>query len=299
MIYDLRHMTSDANRGRADSSRHSAFTLIELLVVIAIIAILAAILLPALAKAKEKAKQTYCLNNMKQLQIAYVMYTSDHDDYLPVNIPGGSPFNWSMNFAQINAVPNPGITQGVLYQYNQNYKIYACPSNTKTIPPDNVLAARQFYADPSINSSSQLPEIRTCSIELSMGGNDTSKTELGPWTFSSGGITWKTYNKMNQVQNVSKKIVFAQESQFTLQDETFAIYPLVTSNPINVWFNFPANRHNGGENFSFADGHVEYHKWHSPDVAAHQDGNGGGAATPATAPYNDLYWLEDGGGQYP
>ena len=51
---------------------------------------------------------------------------------------------------------------------------------------------------------------------------------------------------------------------------------MVSSSPINVWFNIPGNRHNGGENLSFADGHVEYHKWKSPDVTTFQDGNGGG-----------------------
>jgi prepilin-type N-terminal cleavage/methylation domain-containing protein/prepilin-type processing-associated H-X9-DG protein len=288
------------NRGARARSR--AFTLIELLVVIAIIAILAALLLPVLSKAKDKAKQIQCLNNMKQLQICYVMYFHDNNDLLPLNFVGGSPYNWTTNFAQLNPVPSEGIIGGELYQYNLSYKIYACPANTATVQPPlsgtDVLLARAFYHDPSINANSQLPEIRTCSIDISMGCN-TAKDPNGPWNYTSGGITWNTFYKISQVLHTSAKIVFVQEAQSTLQDSVFADYPLVSSSPINSWFNMPANRHNSGENFSFADGHVEYHKWHSADVAAHQDGNGGLGPFGATSPYNDLYWLEGGGGQYP
>jgi prepilin-type N-terminal cleavage/methylation domain-containing protein/prepilin-type processing-associated H-X9-DG protein len=99
-------------------TRFRGFTLIELLVVIAIIAILAGMLLPALAKAKEKGRKTYCFNNLKQMGLAMHMYAEDNNGRIP---RGNSPFWWQCY------IPYLGGSRATRDQYNR-VKVYTCPS---------------------------------------------------------------------------------------------------------------------------------------------------------------------------
>jgi prepilin-type N-terminal cleavage/methylation domain-containing protein/prepilin-type processing-associated H-X9-DG protein len=102
-------------------SRRSGFTLIELLVVIAIIAILAAILFPVFAQAREKARQTQCLSNLKQMMLGARMYFDDYDSMAPdyVNCLGNSPFR---------RADDPRSTVALFNPYIKNYGIWVCPS---------------------------------------------------------------------------------------------------------------------------------------------------------------------------
>ena len=109
----------------------SAFTLIELLVVIAIVAILASILFPVFARAKEAAKKTYCLSNLRQIGAGFLLYENDSDDRMPdrrdlkTSLPGG----WKPWTTWPTSDPRAGWAAIALEPYTASYSIWICPTS--------------------------------------------------------------------------------------------------------------------------------------------------------------------------
>jgi len=231
-----------------------AFTLIELLVVVAIIAVLTALLLPALAKAKEQAKRLQCVNNERQITLAWLMYAGDHDGALPRNgyVPKGGDTNllrwvqgyYNHNFSVFdlidhNALIGPEYSQLAPYLPGRGeMRVYRCPNDRKSV----TVFGRS------------IPTLRSYSRNWFVGWQGPN----GNWRPDRD---YQTYLKLSDLgqPGPAKTFLLIDVHPESICWPFFGVY---AEKP--AFMMFPAAYHNGGAAVSFADGHVEGKRWLDP-----------------------------------
>jgi prepilin-type N-terminal cleavage/methylation domain-containing protein/prepilin-type processing-associated H-X9-DG protein len=216
--------------------RDKGFTLIELLVVISIIAVLMAILMPALNRAREQGKRGGCLNNCKQLALAWIMYADENGDKLvngdtgEYNIHANETSwvlrDWETGMTQLQKTD--AIRKGALYPYTQSLKLYKCPTVGRDVGQKLVSSIQRTY-----------------SVSDAMNCKNWDDMQA------------KMLKRRSQIEEPAYRIVFLDDGG--TNPSALGGWTVYTNQ--EKWWDPPPVRHGDGTNYSFADGHADYHKW--------------------------------------
>jgi len=241
-------------RPPAQNRSTSGFTLIELLVVVAVIAVLAALLLPAVSHGKEQGQSIRCLNNSRQLGLAWIMYADDHDGKLTANCSGSrsgtdefSPswsggwldFSSSLDNINVAYLVDANYRNGAkLGPYIKNAATFRCPADRSQVRIHGTLFNR----------------VRTYSMNSYVNGIRW-RGSLGDWQ-STEWTTFRRYSDINKPAP-SHLWIMMDEREDSINDGYFSFD--VGAGKI---VDYPGSYHGGSANIHFADGHTEKKKWH-------------------------------------
>jgi len=241
------------------SGARSGFTLVEALVVAAVIVILAALLLPAISNAKGRGYAVVCLNNQRQLALAWHLYAEDREGYLAYNygvgdtlatVASGRYLNWANNVMSWLVEPSNtntfDLAQGGLGPYLGGVVgPFRCPSDRVLSPEQKAAGWRERARSYSMNA---------------MMGYAGGFIKFGT---NVNNHKHKQFMRMGDIPDPSGIFVLIDEHPNSVNDGYFLNKP--DTDP-KFWYDLPASHHNRGANLSFADMHIEYRKWISANT---------------------------------
>jgi prepilin-type processing-associated H-X9-DG protein len=263
-------------------------------VVISVIAILASLILPALARAKARAQGSFCLNNTKQLTIAWIVYADEHNGVLAYNLArssriniaapaaGSGPqmsdnwvnnvLNWETNDSD-NTNWSTVVASGLGPYTGSASALYRCPS-------DNVLSDSQ-------RNAGWTSRVRSYSMNA-MVGDAGFFTQGG---FNVNNPEYTQFFKAFSIPQPADIFVFLDEHPDSIDDGYFL--DSYTDGKPPMWTDLPASYHDGAGNFSFADGHAEHHRWRNASTKqpSRAYGIAGGLPMPITGGAQDFWWV--------